>query len=168
MWALCLLASGLAPRRVPGTDLGPLFASIRPGAAPGAWHRCGPLFASIRPGAAPGAWHRCGPSGESQTARGLSPASCQNPDDPMSVPRSPVSYHVCPLAGRHHIRSSPSLAPSTPTKKNVGSSKSQQIVAIVTCTPRSTESAWITEREQENQSSGRARKSRFGASERSS
>ena len=29
----------LAPHRVPGTDLGPLFASIRPGSAPGAWHR---------------------------------------------------------------------------------------------------------------------------------
>ena len=41
MWALCLLASGLVPHRVPGTDVGPLFASIRPGAAPGAWHRFG-------------------------------------------------------------------------------------------------------------------------------
>ena len=28
----------LAPHRVPGTDLGPLFASIRPGATPGAWY----------------------------------------------------------------------------------------------------------------------------------
>ncbi|MCE2753828.1 MAG: hypothetical protein LW720_18355, partial [Pirellula sp.] len=37
----CLLASDLAPHRVPGTDLGCLFASIRPGAAPGAWHRFG-------------------------------------------------------------------------------------------------------------------------------
>jgi hypothetical protein len=31
----------LAPHRVPGTDLGCLFASIRPDAAPGAWHRFG-------------------------------------------------------------------------------------------------------------------------------
>ena len=38
----CLLASDLAPHRVPGTDLGSLFASIRPGVAPGAWHRFGP------------------------------------------------------------------------------------------------------------------------------
>ena len=30
-----------APHRVPGTDLGSLFASNRPGAAPGAWHRFG-------------------------------------------------------------------------------------------------------------------------------
>jgi hypothetical protein len=29
----------------------PLFASIRPGSAPGAWHRFSRLFASIRPGA---------------------------------------------------------------------------------------------------------------------
>jgi hypothetical protein len=67
IWAPCLLASDLAPHRVPGTDLGPwhrfgpLFASIQPGSAPGAWHRFGPLFASIRPGVAPGAWHRFGP-----------------------------------------------------------------------------------------------------------
>ena len=66
-----ILASGLcacrmlplnlpAPYRVLGTDLGSLFASIRP-----ALHRVpgtdlGHLFASIRPGAAPGAWHRFG------------------------------------------------------------------------------------------------------------
>ena len=49
-----------APHRVPGTDLGSLFASIQPGALPGAWHRFGDLFASIQPGAAPGAWHRFG------------------------------------------------------------------------------------------------------------
>ncbi len=30
-----------APYRVPGTDLGHLFASIRPGSPPGAWHRFG-------------------------------------------------------------------------------------------------------------------------------
>ena len=45
---------------MPGTDLGSLFASIRPGAVPGTWHRFGDLFASIQPGAAPGAWHRLG------------------------------------------------------------------------------------------------------------
>ena len=38
IWAPCLLASDLALHQVPGTDLGTLFASIRPGAAPGAWH----------------------------------------------------------------------------------------------------------------------------------
>ena len=48
MWALCLLASGLASHRVAGTDLGPLFASIRPGAAPGAWHRFGHPDASLK------------------------------------------------------------------------------------------------------------------------
>jgi hypothetical protein len=32
---------GLTQHRVLGTDLGCLFASIRPGAAPGAWHRFG-------------------------------------------------------------------------------------------------------------------------------
>ena len=42
IWAPCLLASDRASHRVPGTDLGPLFASIRPGLAPGAWHRFGP------------------------------------------------------------------------------------------------------------------------------
>jgi hypothetical protein len=31
-----------APYLVPGTDLSRLFASIRPGVAPGAWHRFGP------------------------------------------------------------------------------------------------------------------------------
>jgi hypothetical protein len=31
----------LALHLVPGTDLGTLFASIRPGVAPGAWHRFG-------------------------------------------------------------------------------------------------------------------------------
>ena len=47
-----ILASGLcarrmlplnlpAPYRVLGTDLGDLFASIRPGSPPGAWHRFG-------------------------------------------------------------------------------------------------------------------------------
>jgi len=40
----CLLAPDPALHRVPGTDLGPLFASIRPGAAPGAWHRFGLPF----------------------------------------------------------------------------------------------------------------------------
>ena len=30
-----------APHRVTGTDWGSLFASIQPGAAPGAWHRFG-------------------------------------------------------------------------------------------------------------------------------
>jgi len=42
IWAPYLLASDPAPHLVPGTDLGPLFASIRPGVAPGAWHRFGP------------------------------------------------------------------------------------------------------------------------------
>ncbi|RLS74538.1 MAG: hypothetical protein DWH99_00760, partial [Planctomycetota bacterium] len=80
IWAACLLASDLAPYRVPGTDLGSLFASIRlaPYRVPGtdlgtlcllasdrASHRVpgtdlGSLFASIRPGVAPGAWHRFG------------------------------------------------------------------------------------------------------------
>ena len=59
-----LLASDLASHRVPGTDLGSRFASIRPGVAPGAWHRfrtdLGSRFASIQPGVAPGAWHRFG------------------------------------------------------------------------------------------------------------
>ncbi len=32
-----------------GTDLAAYFASIRPGPAPGAWHRFGCLFASIDP-----------------------------------------------------------------------------------------------------------------------
>jgi hypothetical protein len=41
IWAACLLASDRALHPVPGTDLGPLFASIRPGVAPGAWHRFG-------------------------------------------------------------------------------------------------------------------------------
>ena len=57
----CLLASDLAPYRVPGTDLGPclLASDLAP-------HRVlgidlGTLFASIRPGAVPGAWHRFGP-----------------------------------------------------------------------------------------------------------
>jgi hypothetical protein len=45
--AAYLLASDLATHLVPGTDLGRLFASIRPGAAPGAWQRFGGLFASI-------------------------------------------------------------------------------------------------------------------------
>ena len=31
----------MAPYRLPCTDLGCLFASNRPGAAPGAWHRFG-------------------------------------------------------------------------------------------------------------------------------
>jgi hypothetical protein len=34
-----LAYDGLAPHLVPGTDLGPLFSSIRPGSAPSAWHR---------------------------------------------------------------------------------------------------------------------------------
>ena len=38
IWAPCLLVSGPAPHLVPGTDLGPLFASIRPGSSPSAWH----------------------------------------------------------------------------------------------------------------------------------
>jgi len=79
-----LLASDLASHLVPGTDLSHrfvrLFASIRSGDAPGAWHRFGrtvggPLFASIDglgsetqttvellyrlPGVR-GDWHRCG------------------------------------------------------------------------------------------------------------
>jgi len=33
----------------------PCLLAIRPGAVPGAWHRFRPLFASIPPGAAPGA-----------------------------------------------------------------------------------------------------------------
>jgi len=52
--AACLLATALATHLVPGTDLSRLFASNRPGDAPGAWHRFGRLFS------APGAWHRFG------------------------------------------------------------------------------------------------------------
>ena len=55
----------LAPHRVPGTDLGSLFASYP------AWRRTGclapiwaPCLLAIRPGAAPGAWHRFGHSRE--------------------------------------------------------------------------------------------------------
>jgi hypothetical protein len=66
IWAPCLLASHLAPYRVPSTDLGTLFASIPPWRRTGClapiWgHRFRPLFASIPPGALPGAWHRFGP-----------------------------------------------------------------------------------------------------------
>ena len=50
----------LASHLVPGTDLGTLFASIDLALhlVPGT--DLGTLFASIRPGVAPGAWHRFG------------------------------------------------------------------------------------------------------------